>query len=300
MKKSLQALIITGLLLTVFGTMCGCQSTVQTSQSSSDIIQSSEVEVASNSGKSETKLDIYEEKMPALDIKQNGGGDEQSAFYGAQEISKLGLFSQKFENLVKESCAEKEFQEYMTWSEENDNPVDNKDRPYNINEMPNLPNVVKKYSLNHDKVYEILKDLQKYYTELSSESENAKYADMIYTDEEIEAIASGDVKKCFNLFTYNTSIMKNDLIYTPAYIYNNTMDKLEEAGITAEEIAARTEIYGSFSLTDEQMTALQNKMLKYVALQAEKGNFSGTYEIPTTATFSVPEKIGNATFVTQT
>lgn len=300
MKKSLQALIITGLLLTVFGTMCGCQSTVQTSQSSSDIIQSSEVEVASNSGKSETKLDIHEEKMPALDIKQNGGGDEQSAFYGAQEISKLGLFSQKFENLVKESCTEKEFQEYMTWSEENDNPVDNKDRPYNINEMPNLPNVVKKYSLNHDKVYEILKDLQKYYTELSSESENAKYADMIYTDEEIEAIASGDVKKCFNLFTYNTSIMKNDLIYTPAYIYNNTMDKLEEAGITAEEIAARTEIYGSFSLTDEQMTALQNKMLKYVALQAEKGNFSGTYKIPTTATFSVPEKIGNATFVTQT
>lgn len=300
MKKSLQALIITGLLLTVFGTMCGCQSTVQTSQSSSDIIQSSEVEVASNSGKSETKLDIYEEKMPALDIKQNGGGDEQSAFYGAQEISKLGLFSQKFENLVKESCTEKEFQEYMTWSEENDNPVDNKDRPYNINEMPNLPNVVKKYSLNHDKVYEILKDLQKYYTELSAESENAKYADMIYTDEEIEAIASGDVKKCFNLFTYNTSIMKNDLIYTPAYIYNNTMVKLEEAGITAEEIAARTEIYGSFSLTDEQMTALQNKMLKYVALQAEKGNFSGTYEIPTTATFSVPEKIGNATFVTQT
>lgn len=281
MKKSLQALIITGLLLTVFGTMCGCQSTVQTSQSSSDIIQSSEVEVASNSGKSETKLDIHEEKMPALDIKQNGGGDEQSAFYGAQEISKLGLFSQKFENLVKESCTEKEFQEYMTWSEENDNPVDNKDRPYNINEMPNLPNVVKKYSLDHDKVAEILKDLQKYYTELSSESENAKYADMIYTDEEIEAIASGDVKKCFNLFTYNTSIMKNDLIYTPAYIYNNTMDKLEEAGITAEEIAARTEIYGSFSLTDEQMTALQNKMLKYVALQAEKGNFSGTYKIPT-------------------
>mgnify|MGYP001297209537 FL=1 len=300
MKKSLQALIITGLLLTVFGTMCGCQSTAQTSQSSSDIIRSSEVEATSNSGKSETKLDIHEEKMPALDIKQNGGGDEQSAFYGAQEISKLGLFSQKFENLVKESCTEKEFQEYMTWSEENDNPVDNKDRPYNINEMPNLPNVVKKYSLDHDKVAEILKDLQKYYTELSSESENAKYADMIYTDEEIEAIASGDVEKCFNLFTYNTAILKNDLIYTPAYIYNNTMDKLEEAGITAEEIAARTEIYGSFSLTDEQMTALQNKMLKYVALQAEKGNFSGTYKIPTTATFSVPEKIGNATFVTQT
>ena len=262
MKKALNVLIITGLLLAVSVTVCGCQSTPQTSQSSSDIVQSSENKTTLSSSESEVKLDIPEEIMPALDINQNGGGDELSAFYGAQEISKLGLFSIKFENLVKESCTEDELREYMSWSEENDNPVDNKDRPYNINKMPNLPNVVKKYSLEHDKVAEILKDLQKYYTELSSESENAQYADMIYTDEEIEAIASGDVEKCFNLFTYNTSILKNDLIYTPAYIYNNTMDKLEEAGITAEEITARAEIYSSFSLTDEQMTALQNKMLK--------------------------------------
>lgn len=64
--------------------------------------------------------------------------------------------------------------------------------------MPNLPNVVKKYSLNHDKVYEILKDLQKYYTELSSESENAKYADMIYTDEE-EAIV---LRRCEKMLQF--------------------------------------------------------------------------------------------------
>lgn len=56
--------------------------------------------------------------MPALDINQNGGGDELSAFYGAKEISKLGLFSIKFENLVKESCSEEELQEYISWSKE--------------------------------------------------------------------------------------------------------------------------------------------------------------------------------------
>lgn len=297
MKTTLRTLIATGLLLSLTAGICGCQSSSLNSGNSSQITHSTSASSNSELSSEEVKLDIPEEKMPKFDTTENGGGDELSDFYGIKEAARLGAFPIEFENLVKESCTEKEFQEYMTWSEENDNPVDNKDRPYNINEMPNLPNVVKKYSLNHDKVYEILKDLQKYYTELSSESENAKYADMIYTDEEIEAIASGDVEKCFNLFTYNTLIMKNDLIYTPAYIYNNTMDKLEEAGITAEDIAARTEIYGSFSLTDEQMTALQNKMLKYVALQAEKGDFDGTYEIPVTATFSVPEKIGNATFV---
>ncbi|MGN0611411.1 MAG: hypothetical protein ACI4JI_06460, partial [Ruminiclostridium sp.] len=177
----------------------------------------------------------------------------------------------------------------------NDNPVDNKDRPYNINEMPNLPNVVKKYSLDHDKVEAILKDYKKYYTDLAADAE--EYKDMIYTDEEIEAIASGDTEKCFDLLSYTSSIKKGDLIYTPVFIYNNTMDKLEKAGITAEEIAERAERFTEFNLTNEQMTAFQNKMLKYAALQAEKGNFSGTYNIPSAATFSVPEKIGNATFV---
>lgn len=50
-----------------------------------------------------------------------------------------------------------------------------------------------------------MKDLQKYYTELSSESENAEYADMIYTDEEIEAIASGDVE---NASIYSHTILR--------------------------------------------------------------------------------------------
>ena len=233
--------------------------------------------------------------MPELTAHENGGGDELFAFYGIKEAGRLGAFPKEFEDLVKESCTEKEYEEYVSWSAENDNPVDNKDRPYNINEMPNLPNVVKKYSLDHDKVEAIFKDYQKYYTGLSADAE--EYNDMIYTDEEIEAIASGDTEKCFDLLSYTSSIKQDDLIYTPVFIYHNTMDKLEEAGITAEEIAERAERFTEFNLTDEQMTAFQNKMLKYVALQAEKGNFSGTYNIPSAVTFSVPEKIGNATFV---
>lgn len=298
MKKSIN-ILAAGLLLAVSATMCSCQSTSPTSQSSSDITKSVEDSTTLSSDESNVKLDIAEEEMPALDVTQNGGGDGMSAFYSAQEIARLGLFSTKFENLVKESCTDEEYREYKSWSEENDNPVDNKERPYNINEMPNLPNVVRKYSLDHDKVAEILKDLQKYYTELSSDSEYAEYANMIYTDEEIEAIALGDTEKCFNLYTYNTSILKKDLIYTPAYVYNNTMEELEKAGITAEDIAVRADLYASLPLTDKQMAALQNKMLKYVALQADKGNFSGTYQIPSVATFSVPEKIGNATFIKQ-
>lgn len=109
MKKSLQALIITGLLLTVFGTMCGCQSTVQTSQSSSDIIQSSEVEVASNSGKSETKLDIYEEKMPALDIKQTAAVMSNLHFTVLRKYPNWDCFRRNLKILLRNHALKKNF-----------------------------------------------------------------------------------------------------------------------------------------------------------------------------------------------
>ncbi len=293
MGKSNKILITIAALLAVAATICSCQSAPETSASTASSITSSSC--ASGTEENDTNLKIEEEIMPELTAHENGGGDELFAFYGIKEAGRLGAFPKEFEDLVKESCTEKEYEEYVSWSAENDDPVDNKDRPYNINEMPNLPNVVKKYSLDHDKVEAIFKDYQKYYTELAADAE--EYKDMIYTDEEIEAIASGDTEKCFDLLSYTSSIKKGDLIYTPVFIYNNTMDKLEEAGITAEEIAERAERFTEFNLTNEQMTAFQNKMLKYVALQAEKGNFSGTYNIPSAATFSVPEKIGNATFV---
>lgn len=293
MGKSNKILITIAALLAVAATICSCQTAPETSASTASSITSSSC--ASGTEENDTNLKIEEEIMPELTAHENGGGDELFAFYGIKEAGRLGAFPKEFEDLVKESCTEKEYEEYVSWSAENDDPVDNKDRPYNINEMPNLPNVVKKYSLDHDKVEAIFKDYQKYYTELSADAE--EYKDMIYTDEEIEAIASGDTEKCFDLLSYTSSIKKGDLIYTPVFIYNNTMDKLEEAGITAEEIAERAELFTGFNLTNEQMTAFQNKMLKYVALQAEKGNFSGTYNIPSAATFSVPEKIGNATFV---
>ena len=303
MKKLLQALIITGLLLAVSAIVCGCQSEKSQAPTSSDVAsviqQTSEIDSKSEPSQNIDKLNIEEEVMPEIAIHQNVRGEGDSAFYGFH-YEKVGTIPIEIELLLENDYAKEIWEEYCKWSDDNDNPYYNKYDPYNIYDKPNLPNIVRKYSIDHDKVVEILNKRRENF-EKSQEKYGAsnKGANLIYTDEEIEAIASGNVEKCFNLFTYNTAILKNDLIYTPAYIYNNTMDKLEEAGITAEEIAARTEIYGSFSLTDEQMTALQNKMLKYVALRAEKGNFSGTYEIPATATFSVPEKIGNATFVKQ-
>ena len=118
-----------------------------------------------------------------------------------------------------------------------------------------------------------------------------------YTDEEIEAIASGDVQKCYDLVTFTKSIRKGNFIYTPAYIYTATMEEIEAAGITAQELADRAFYFTTFSLSGEQLTAFQNKLLTYIAKSAQEGKFSGTYIIPYEATLSVPERIGNAEFI---
>ena len=124
-----------------------------------------------------------------------------------------------------------------------------------------------------------------------------EYSEYIYTDEEIEAIASGDVQKCYDLVTFTKSIRKGNFIYTPAYIYTATMEEIEAAGITAQELADRAFYFTTFSLSGEQLTAFQNKLLTYIAKSAQEGKFSGTYIIPYEATLSVPERIGNAEFI---
>lgn len=295
MGKSNKILITIAALLAVAATICSCQTAPETSASTASSITSSSC--ASGTEENDTNLKIEEEIMPELDKNANiYSKNEKYNFFGIG-YEKAGTIPLEIEAFIEENYPDEVWEEYSTWCDENDNPYYNKEKPVNIKETPNLPNIVRKYSLDHDKVSEILNKRRESYKKLIESGTIDNDPELIYTDEEIEIIASGDVEKFFDLFDYAVSIRKDDLIYTPAYIYNNAMDKLEEAGITAEEIAERAERFTEFNLTNEQMTAFQNKMLKYVALQAEKGNFSGTYNIPSAATFSVPEKIGNATFV---
>ena len=114
MKKTSKTHIAIFSLLAVTVAICGCQSSTSMSQTSSEVTQSLNAETSLNSAEINIKLDITEEEMPELTAHENGGGDELFAFYGIKEAGRLGAFQKEFEDLVKESCTEKEYEEYAT------------------------------------------------------------------------------------------------------------------------------------------------------------------------------------------
>lgn len=260
---------------------------------------SNAVEEISSNEIVEIPLTFEEVKMPPLSTHSSGGGDELGNFYGISEV-KFGLIPLELDRLIKESCPEGTLEDYYKWSEEYEKQHYNLDKmpPINIEEAPVFPNIVRKYSLDHDKIVEMLKKRNDVYKQQAADNNlGDEYSEYIYTDEEIEAIASGDVQKCYDLVTFTKSIRKGNFIYTPAYIYTATMEEIEAAGITAQELADRAFYFTTFSLSGEQLTAFQNKLLTYIAKSAQEGKFSGTYIIPYEATLSVPERIGNAEFI---
>lgn len=259
---------------------------------------SNAVEEISSNEIVEAPLTFEEVKMPPLSTHSSGGGDELGNFYGISEV-KFGLIPLELDRLIEESCPEGTLEDYYKWSEEYEKQHYNLDKipPINIEEAPVFPNIVRKYSLDHDKIVEMLKKNNDHYKQLIANNLGDEYSEYIYTDEEIEAIASGDVQKCYDLVTFTKSIRKGNFIYTPAYIYTATMEEIEAAGITAQELADRAFYFTTFSLSGEQLTAFQNKLLTYIAKSAQEGKFSGTYIIPYEATISVPKRIGNAEFI---
>ena len=260
---------------------------------------SNAVEEISSNEIVEIPLTFEEVKMPPLSTHSGGGGDELGNFHGISE-AKFGLIPLELDRLIEESCPEGTLEDYYKWSEEYEKQHYNLDKipPINIEEAPFFPNIVRKYSLDHDKIVEMLKKRNDVYKQQAADNNlGDEYSEYIYTDEEIEAIASGDVQKCYDLVTFTKSIRKGNFIYTPAYIYTATMEEIEAAGITAQELADRAFYFTTFSLSGEQLTAFQNKLLTYIAKSAQEDKFSGTYIIPYEATISVPKRIGNAEFI---
>lgn len=260
---------------------------------------SNAVEEISSATIAEIPLTFKEVKMPPLSAHSSGGGDELGNFHGISE-AKFSLIPLELDRLIEESCPEGTLEDYYKWSEEYEKQHYNLDKipPINIEEAPFFPNIVRKYSLDHDTIVEMLKKRNDVYKQQAADNNlGDEYSEHIYTDEEIEAIASGDVQKCYDLVTFTKSIRKGNFIYTPAYIYTATMEEIEAAGITAQELANRAFYFTTFSLSGEQLTAFQNKLLTYIAKSAQKDKFSGTYIIPYEATLSVPKRIRNAEFI---
>lgn len=250
---------------------CGCNADVTPTQSDSQSVNS------------KPQLQIEEEIMPALELSKLGGGDDKGNIY-SYGMSKLGAIYDEISNYVKENG---DYEEFTEWTKTNGEILEERmTKPLNSEELPSLPSVVKKYNIPKETVEDILK---KY-------NSTAQKPEDIYSDEEIKAISEGDVAKAFELMKGEYVVVNNGKVYVPGYIYNCNMETLEKEGIKAEELLSKAAVYETLPLNDEQQKAFQNKILKYAALKADKGELSGEFKISALADYKIDEVIGNAKF----
>ena len=227
-------------------------------------------------------LHIEEEIMPKLELSELGGDDKAVLFsYGTL---KLGAIYDEISDYIKENG---DYEGFLKFTSTNAEILsDRMKKPLDVNELPSLPAVVKKYKVPAEIVRNTLKTQNSY----------AQNEDDVYSDEEITAISEGNVERAFELMKGDYVIVKNGKVYVPGYIYNCDMSQLEKENITADELLSRSAIFEGVPLKPDQQTALQNKILKYAALKADKGELSGEYKISKYADYAISETIKNATF----
>lgn len=263
--------IVTALAMLVSVFTVGCNAEVTPTQSDSQSVNS------------KPQLQIEEEVMPTLELSKLGGGDDKSNLY-SYGMLKLGAIYDEISAYVKENG---DYEEFTEWTKTNGEILaERMTKPLDCTELPSLPSVVKKYNIPKETVEEILK---KYNSTAQNEED-------IYSDEEIKAISEGNVEKAFELMKGEYVVVNNGKVYVPGYIYNCNMETLEKEGIKAEELLSKAALYETLPLNDEQQKAFQNKILKYAALKADKGELSGEYKISEVADFKIDEVIGNAKF----
>ena len=82
--------------------------------------------------------------------------------------------------------------------------------------------------------------------------------------EEFDTVFSGDKSAVTKEFASDYSIVINDKVYCPNWIYTHSVSDYYEAGISAEDIDSKVTLYSVFGFTDEAREAFEDKLSVYL------------------------------------
>lgn len=100
--------------------------------------------------------------------------------------------------------------------------------------------------------------------------------DGMITYADLDVIFSDDVALITRTFASDFSIAVGDRIYSPEWLYMHSPDEYSAAGITAEDILSRVDLYRYILFTDEARQAFSEKLSEYTGETVVIGTI--TYE----------------------
>lgn len=104
------------------------------------------------------------------------------------------------------------------------------------------------------------------------------------TREDVDVIFSGDMELINKTFINEYSVLHNNKIYTPEWLYNHTTAEYMEAGLSNEEVSYVMEKMKDLPFTPEAKKAIENKYRKFRSLinEAVQENNADDYTSTTT------------------
>lgn len=84
-----------------------------------------------------------------------------------------------------------------------------------------------------------------------------------YTEEELNAIFSGDPALICNTFANEYTIVVGDKMYTTQWIYWHSAEDYKAEGISPETLAEKASLYAALPFSDEARTAFAEKLSAY-------------------------------------
>ena len=214
---------------------------------------------------------IIDDTMPVpFNESENGGGDLYGTYHAVCSV-RLSSIPKNFSNLVNQ-------EDFSVWLEKHNESINAE----KISERANLFSFIADFDISYETALSTLSELNEIYKQYNM-TEN------IFTQEEMEAIASRNEAYCAENLCSEYAISVGDKIYSPEYIYTHTADNYAALDISADELLSKSKLYDLIPFTEEAHIALSNKIMTYALSQAEEGKLSGTYAPLKYSTVEIPE-----------
>jgi hypothetical protein len=92
-------------------------------------------------------------------------------------------------------------------------------------------------------------------------------AEILFTPADIKALLTRCEATVLAHFASPYAIVIHDRVYTPAWIYRNTVEGYRAAGITPEMLAEKLPLYTEFGFTAEATAAFENKLTAFMGTE---------------------------------
>lgn len=258
MKKKISIICV---LIAIFTSLSACQTedsnplpTEQPSVITTSPTQTSSVEITlsdpvtqitvnTSSSATDSVAEITDETMPFAFTGEGTGGDEKVNYY--QPCNRV------LDNVPVELQRLVDSDERTAWKDSLDffnNP------PSSLHEYLNVYSFIKYFNLSDE---EVTNALTAY---LNSSNPQVKI-----TEQELDIILHGTEAEVIDYFASDYSIVVDDKIYCPFWIYTHTPAAYEEAGITPEMLQQKLSLYATIPFEPAALEALNQKIDNYTA-----------------------------------